>query len=84
MARLEPMVEAVQRFLDEHGDEIEPEDAASIRAQLDTIRLQSRTGRPVEQVVSGAVRMLKWVEQIGAAAVGAGTAILIDQAVGLF
>ena len=85
MARLEPMVEAVQRFLDEHGDQVDVEDAASLRAALDVIRLQRRTERPSEEVVRGSVRMIKWiVTEMGASMVGTATVLLIDQALGLF
>jgi hypothetical protein len=84
MASLEPMVKAVEDYLHNHGDELDPDDADDIRAQLDTIRAQTRTKRPRRDVVAGAVKGLKWAaDKAGGAALGAGTLALIQQALQL-
>lgn len=61
LRRLEAVAGAVQRLLDEHEDEIDPEDVQDLRAQLDTIEAQKRSPRPRRDVMAAAIGAITWM-----------------------
>lgn len=65
--QVEPALAEIQKFLDEHRDELDPEDAMDLDAQVQTIEAQMRSSRPRRSVIGAALAAVRWV---GIAGVG--------------